>query len=202
MSAWLNLFRVIGQLDGITLAAAMAAILIGLINVKDFFWFKKGVSLTISDRARPGLYQRARELLQSGSLGSLALSAIGLAVFANMYEFLCTAGFPLVYTRILTLNNLPLSEYYMYLALYNIIYVIPLLTIVVLFAVSLGGRKLQQKEGSNLKLISGAMMLVLGGVLLFEPNLLHNVIVTLALMAVAVLLSLILILFNRKPGQT
>jgi len=42
------------------------------------------------------------------------------------------------------------------------------------------------------------MMLVLGGVLLFDPNLLHNVIITIVLMAVAVVLSLILILLDKK----
>lgn len=201
MSAWLNLFQVIGQLDGITLGAALVAILIGLVNVKDFFWFKRGVSLTISDRARPGLYQRARKLLQKGSAGSLLLSAMGLAAFANLYEFLCTTGFPLVYTRILTLNDLSTAEYYLYLALYNVIYVIPLLIIVILFALSLGGHKLQQDEGRNLKLISGAMMLMLGCVLLFDPNLLHHLFVTLALMALAVLLSMLLILRDRKAKQ-
>lgn len=189
MSAWLNLFRVIGHLDAITLGAAIVALLIGLINIKDFFWFKQGVSLTISDQAKPRLFQRMRNLLQARSLPTLMLAASGLALFANLYEFLCTAGFPMVYTRILTLSHLTSLQYYAYLLLYNIVYVIPLLVIVLLFVMTMGARKLQEGEGRGLKLLSGSMMLALGGVLLLAPDLLQNLTATMLLLAGAVTLA-------------
>lgn len=111
MSAWLNLFRLIGHLDLITTIAAVVAILIGAINVKDFFWFKRGVSLSIPEQAKPRLFQRMRDLLQARSLFTLLAATVGLALFANMYEFFCTAGFPMVYTRILTLSDLSTTQY-------------------------------------------------------------------------------------------
>jgi hypothetical protein len=186
MSAWLNLFRVIGHLDVITIGAAIVALVIGLINIKDFFWFKQGVSLTISDQAKPKLFQRMRNLLQARSLPTLIIAASGLALFANLYEFLCTAGFPLVYTRILTLSDLTGLQYYAYLLLYNIVYVIPLLVIVLLFVITMGARKLQEGEGRGLKLVSGSMMLSLGVVLLLAPNLLQNLTATMLLLLAAV----------------
>jgi ABC-type transport system involved in cytochrome c biogenesis permease subunit len=91
-----------------------------------------------------------------------------------MYELLCTAGFPMVYTRMLTLQELPAGSHYLYLALYNAVYVIPLMLIVVLFVVALGARKLQESEGRLLKLLSGMMMLALGLLLLAAPERLNN----------------------------
>lgn len=192
MSAWLNLFRVIGHLDAITIGAAVVALLVGLINIKDFFWFKQGVSLTISEQAKPKLFQRMRNLLQARSLLTLLVATSGLALFANLYEFLCTAGFPMVYTRILTLSDLSSMQYYAYLLLYNVVYVIPLLVIVLLFVVSMGVRKLQEDEGRRLKLLSGGMMLTLGIVLLVAPELLQNLLATLLLLVVAIVVTLVL----------
>ncbi|MEJ2439979.1 MAG: hypothetical protein P8Z72_09960 [Gammaproteobacteria bacterium] len=189
MSAWLNLFRAIGHLDAITLAAGLVALLVGMINIKDYFWFRRGLSLTISEQAKPRLFQRMRRLLQARSLPTMLLAASGLALFANLYEFLCTAGFPMVYTRILTLSHLSDVEYYAYLLLYNLVYVIPLFLIVIVFVISMGVRKLQQGEGRVLKLLSGTMMLGLGLVLLLVPDLLQNVFATLLLLLLAIVVT-------------
>lgn len=198
MSAWLNLFRLIGHLDLITSIAAIVAIVIGVINVKDFFWFKRGVSLSIPEQAKPRLFQRMRDLLQARSLLTLLAATIGLALFANMYEFFCTAGFPMVYTRILTLSDLSTTQYYAYLLFYNLIYVVPLAFIVLLFVASMGMRKLQESQGKVLKLLAGMMMLSLGIVLLVAPVLLQNLLVTLLILLATILLSLLIVAIQNQ----
>jgi len=67
-----------------------------LINIKDFFFFKKGVSLTISEQAKPKLFERMRNTIKSGSFSSIVLAAITLGVMANIYELFCTPGFPMI----------------------------------------------------------------------------------------------------------
>ncbi len=188
MAAWLNIFLWMGELQIITVIAGLIAILIALINIKDFFWFKVGVSLSIPDQAKPDLYQRMRRLVTSTELLPMLVSTVVLAIVANTYELLCTAGFPMVYTRILTLNQLPNSLYYLYLVFYNIVYVIPLLVIVLVFTYTLGSRKLAESEGRALKLMSGLMMLGLGGVLLIQPTLLTNMLASAAILGGAVVL--------------
>ena len=54
------------------------------------------------------------------------------------------------------------------------IYVLPLLAIVLLFGATLGARRLGAGEGRSLKLLSGLMMLGLGGLLLAAPALLAS----------------------------
>jgi hypothetical protein len=185
MAAWLNLFLLVGYLPLVTTGAGLVAVAIGAINVKDFVWFKKGPSLSIPERAKPGLYQRTRALVSAASLPAMLGATVVLAVAANAYELLCTAGFPLVFTRVLTLAALPTSAYYGYLMLYNVVYVLPMLAIVMVFVVTLGARRLTAMEGRILKLLSGLMMIGLGLVLLLAPEALNSPLTALALIVIA-----------------
>jgi thiol-disulfide isomerase/thioredoxin len=203
MAAWLNLFLATGGIRFVTLLAGLVALLIGAFNIKDYFFFHKGPSLSIPEKAKPGLYHRVRNLIKSPSYFSLLGGTILLAVAANSYELLCTAGFPMVFTRILTLHGLTTWQYYSYLAFYNVIYVIPLLVIVIVFTVTLGAHQLTEKQGRWLKLISGVMMAGIGIVLVFFPTLLQSPTGAIAMFgAVFLCVAAILLIDNywhRKP---
>jgi cytochrome c biogenesis protein CcdA len=152
---------------------AIIAITAGLINIKELFWFKKGVSLTISDKQKPKLFEKMRKIIHEQSTAIAIIGTIALAIFVNFIELLCTAGLPAVYTNILTLNNLPWLSYYLYLLLYNIVYIIPLFIIVLVFVFTMGRHKFTEKQGKILKLISGILMLLLGLIMLIRPELLN-----------------------------
>ena len=200
MAAWLNLFLFVGQIMWITAGAGALALVLGLINIKDFFYFQQGVSLSIPDGAKPGLFRRMRGLVGARNMTSMLAGTLVLAVLANAYELLCTAGFPMVFTRILTLHDLPPSGYYGYIALYCLVYVVPLFLIVVLFALTLGQRKLSDQEGRLLKLLSGLMMAALGTVLIAAPELLNQLATTLILLAAVLVLTGAAWLWMRRTG--
>lgn len=198
MAAWLNLFLVMGHVAIITTVAGWVSLVIAGINIKDFFLFKQGISLTIPESVKPKLFDRMRRLLRSTSLVSIIIGTTVLAVLANFYELLCTAGFPMVFTRILTLNKLSSATYYFYLVLYNIIYVVPLFAIVLGFTVTLGKRQLSERQGRVLKLVSGTMMLGLGCVLIINPALLNSIRVSLAIMITAVAVSFLVVRMTKR----
>jgi thiol-disulfide isomerase/thioredoxin len=195
MAAWLNVFLIAGQLRTITVVAGLLALTVAALNIKDYFWFKAGPSLSIPDAAKPGLFKRMREVVTTGSLGPMLAGTVVLAIVANSYELLCTAGFPMVYTRALTLAGLEPWQHYAWLAAYNVIYVIPLLVIVTVFTWTMGARKLSETEGRLLKLISGFMMLGFGVVLLVSPHLLTNALASILVLGAAVALSLVVARF-------
>jgi hypothetical protein len=104
----------------------------------------------------------------------------------------------MVYTRVLTLNELSDGGYYAYLVLYNLIYVLPLLVIVLLFVWTLGSRKLQEREGRVLKLVSGLMMTGLGGLLLLAPESLDNLVTALVLLGGALVVAFLVVTVDRR----
>jgi hypothetical protein len=197
MAAWFNLFYLTRTLRIVTVAAGAVAVCMSLLNIKDFVFFKRGVSLAIPDGSRNALIARMRTITLSGRTSAMAGGAALLAIGANFYEMLCTAGFPMVYTKVLTLRKMGLAAYYLYLLMYNAIYVVPLAAIVVVFAVTLGSRKMTEWQGRVLKLASGLMMISLGVVLIVDPSILNSVTYSVLIVAGAVALSFLVAFITK-----
>jgi len=159
MAAWLNLFLLIGLSRFSEIVIAAIAFLAGLINLKDFWLFGQGVSLSIPDTAKPDIYARIRQILQAQNLTGALIGAVVLAVLVQIVEFMCTSGFPALYTRILTLRQLSSMSYYGYLLLYNLAYMFDDMIILAIGIITLSRQRLQEKEGRQLKLISGLVMI-------------------------------------------
>jgi hypothetical protein len=162
MTAWLNLFLLIGLSRASQLAIAAIAIAAGLIHIKDFVLPGRGPSLSISDKSKPGIYARMRAILHARSLAAAIVGVIVLGLLVQVVEFLCTSGFPALFTRILTLRELDTASYYGYLLLYNAAYMFDDVVVLAIGVTTLSHRRLQEKEGRWLKLISGVVMVGLG----------------------------------------
>jgi glutaredoxin len=162
MAAWLNLFLLIGLSRISEISIALIALFAGLLNLKDFWRFGWGVSLSIPNAAKPAIYERIRAILQAKNMTAALIGAVVLAVLVQIVEFMCTSGFPALYTRILTLKQLDTISYYSYLLLYNVAYMLDDLIILSIGVITLSQHRLQEKEGRWLKLISGLTMVGLG----------------------------------------
>ena len=170
MAAWLNVFMLIGIARPAQVILGLLAIIIGVVNVKDFFAFKKGVSFSIPESAKPGLYRRVREIVSAQYLTAALGGVIVLAVVVNMVELLCTAGLPALYTQILTMQDLPTWKNYAYLALYILAYMLDDTILLAIVVATLSHRRLQEREGRWLKLVSGVVILALGLVMILRPE--------------------------------
>jgi glutaredoxin len=170
MAAWLNAFQLLGMARGIQVGLGVLALVLGGLNVKDAFWTGRGPSLGIPEAAKPGIYARVRKIVAAERLAPALGTVVVLALLVNTVELLCTAGLPALYTRILTLRELPTAAYYGYLALYNVFYMLDDALILAIAIVSLSHHRLQAKEARGLKLLSGGVMLVLGVILIVQPG--------------------------------
>lgn len=172
MAAWLNMFLIIGFSRTLQVVVGLVAILIGLVHVKTFYAPESGFNLSIPDRAKPGLYARARKVIQAENLYGALLGVTVLAVVVNLIELICTAGLPALYTQVLTRHGLDTLQYYSYLLLYNLAYMFDDALMVGITVYTLTRHKLQPSQGRWLKLTSGAVVLTLGILLVFVPHLL------------------------------
>lgn len=171
MAAWLNLFLFIGLSRISELAIAAIALLAGTVNLKDFVAFGRGFSLSIPDSAKPGIYARMRRILHAENLLGALVGVFVLALLVQIVEFMCTSGFPALYTRILTLHHLEGAGYYGYLLLYNLAYMLDDVIVLSIGVITLSQHRLQEREGRWLKLISGSVMVALGFYLILRPRL-------------------------------
>jgi len=160
----------------ITIIVGLIVLPMGILNIKDFFFFKKGASLSIPDDKKPKIYKKMRGLVKNKKLGATIIGTIILAATVNFYELLCTLGLPFAFINQLARYSVSDTSvsYYFYILLYNIVYVIPLIIIVFLFVFTLGKRKLSEWHGQIMKLISGIMLSSFGLIFLIDYTILEN----------------------------
>lgn len=152
--------------------AAIIAIIAGLIEIKDYFWYGKGFSLQMI----PGASERIKLITDKvRTMGNekpwmAYLTAFGLGIFVPLVELPCT-GAP--YFAVLALiADGAYDKAVPYLLLYNLIFIAPLLVIIGLVYF---GKSSDALEGWR-KRHRGAMRLAIGLFLLaLGAYMIHNV---------------------------
>lgn len=170
MAAWLNAFLLVGLSTPIRLGLASLALGMGAVNVVEGWRGADRYTLSIPASAKPGIYARARLAVQATSLPVALAAAAFLAVVVNMFELLCTAGFPAIYTAMLVDQGLSQPAQYAYIGLYNVGYILDDAAMVATAVWALNSRKLTPQGGRFLKLLSGVVMCALGVVMLLRPQ--------------------------------
>ncbi len=170
-----TIFSYVGYLKWIQVLIGLLALVFGLVNLKDYFWYKEGVSFTISDKHKPKLYQNMRSTVTTPrSMISLILSTAALAVGVSLIEFACTAGFPVIWSNLMISNNVTTMTFIALLGVYMLIYLIDELFVFGTAVVTMKASKIEEKHGRILKLISGSVILTLSVVMLIDPNLMNQ----------------------------
>ncbi|GAB3375580.1 glutaredoxin family protein [Azotobacter armeniacus] len=170
LAAWLNLFLLVGVSTLLARLLGGLALVIGAVNIRDGLRPGGDFALSIPASAKPGLYARLRAILQADRLLPALAGIAVLAVMVNFIELLCTAGFPAIYTAVLARQALTPTVHYAYLGLYILGYLADDALMVASAVFALGGRRLSERAGRWLKLLSGVVMLALGGVMLLRPG--------------------------------
>lgn len=142
------------------LTVGFLLIILGFVELKDFFWYGKGFTLAISQTH----IDRIKKIARHATFPGLIL----LGFFVAAVELPCTGGPYLAVTTYLAAHPLDVKAI-LYLILYNIIFVLPL--VVIVLAVY-GGLKLgrltewKQSHKKWMRLASGLLMIGLGVLLI------------------------------------
>jgi hypothetical protein len=194
----LGLFTIMdfmGFLTWIRLLVGFIAIAFALINIKDFFWYKKGISLTIPDSAKPGIFKRMRNIMKPGmGIPMLILMTTIMALGITLVELPCTAGLPMIWSQIMAHNQVAGLTFYALLGLYVLIYLSVEIVIFLFAVITLKMSKFEEKHGRLLKLIGGMIMLFLGIALIFAPEIMNSLTGTLVLFGSAIIMSIFIVL--------
>lgn len=193
----------VANLTWIRIAMAVVALAFGIINLKDYFWFKKGVSLSIPERGKPWIYRRVRSVADAGESLPVALAGTAfLAVGVSVLETPCTAGYPLLWSNLLATNEVSLTGAIPLFALYMAVFLIDELLIFGIAVVAMRATKLDEGKGRVLKLLGGTVMVVLAATLLFFPEAMTTVGGAFGVFAVAAAVVGLVLLTERALGRS
>ena len=144
-----------GFAESVGIIVGALVIVLGLIEIKDFFWYGKGISLEISPQHKEKLTKMAEKISWLGM--------ISIGSFVAMVELPCTGGPYLAITAILA-KSFDMKAF-IYLLIYNVIFILPLLIIFLLLYFGTSTLKLKQwrqKHRKWMNLSSGLLMISLG----------------------------------------
>jgi hypothetical protein len=99
-------------------------------------------------------------------------SIIGLAFIVNSIEFACSAALPAIFTHTLALRQLPMLEYYWYILLYDVFFMLDDLAIFSLAVLALN-TSVGNRYARHCRIVGGVILVILGGVMVFRPELLR-----------------------------
>jgi hypothetical protein len=173
MTAWLNAFLLIGYFRPVTIVIGLLALGGGILHIKEFIETRGAIVCEVGDEEsrKKTMSRMERVVFSPLTLGTVA-GIIALAFVVNSIEFVCSAAIPAVFTHILSLSSLPTFQYYGYIALYVFFFMLDDLIIfgAAAFAMTsnLGDRYLKYSRP-----VGGTIMIILGALLLFAPDLLR-----------------------------
>jgi len=148
MSNWVYLF------------SSLAVMIAGLINIKDVFFSQKGFSLSIPD-SKKSIIQK---YIEKGTIPA----AMILGILVSFLELPCTGG---IYIAVLALlaDQATLLQGIFYLLIYNLIFILPLVFILLLVYFSLSSETINDWRKKNqkwLRFTMGIVMISMGAVML------------------------------------
>ncbi|MFZ3074350.1 MAG: hypothetical protein WA093_04475 [Minisyncoccales bacterium] len=170
MAAWLNLLLFIGFILWVRLAVGGVAIAGGLHNLKAYFSKKPAVCANAADPKRKKIFERLKNITLQNNF-YLALAGIILLAFAvNLVELICSAGFPVIFTQMLSTSGLSQWQYYFYVALYVLVFMADDLFVFFAAMITLKMAGITTKYQKASHLIGGVLMLAIGLLLIFRPE--------------------------------
>jgi hypothetical protein len=97
------------------------------------------------------------------------LGIMGLALSVNFIELLCSAGFPVIFTQILALQNLNAFQYVGYLLLYILFFLLDDLLVFFIAMKTMTLTGISTKYGKWSHLVGGIIMVLIGLLMILKP---------------------------------
>ncbi|MGD0534911.1 MAG: cytochrome c biogenesis protein CcdA [Methanoregula sp.] len=145
----------------IATAAAVLAIILGLVNIVDAAWKKEGFILAIPESKKPVIERYIKTVTLP--------AAFVLGVLVGIFELPCTGG---IYLALLSLmsNTLTLYQGIPYLLLYNFIFILPLILILLVVVFGIPPERVNSWRLENRRMLRfaiGLAMIFVGIIILF-----------------------------------
>lgn len=133
----------------------------GLVNIKDFFWYRKGLTLGVGKKQVPILMKYIKEV----SIGA----TIVLGFLVTIFEMPCSL--PLYVGTITILSGFfNIIKIFLYLLVYNIMFILPISIVFIILLYSekiFEAKDLQERSNRYMKLLTGLSQVLIAIILYF-----------------------------------
>jgi len=166
MTAWLNAFLFIGYVKPLTTVIGLVALGGGILQIRGFIETKGAIVCEVTgEESRKKTMTRIQKIVSSPlTLGTIA-GIIALAFLVNSIEFVCSAAIPAIFTHVLSLASLTTLQYYGYILLYVLFFMLDDLVIFGSAAIAMNSG-LGERYAKYFRPVGAAILIILGVLLL------------------------------------
>lgn len=173
MVAWLNVALALFKVRPVMIAIGLVAIIGGSINLRSYIKASKDDGChVVKEEKRNKIFDRIRKFTKQKSFLLAILGTMALAFSVNLVELACSAGIPVIYTQILAINELSWIEMAMYILIYIFFFLLDDLIVFAIAMKTLTVTGFTTKYSKYSHLIGGILMVIIGLLLLFRPDIL------------------------------
>jgi hypothetical protein len=166
MTAWLNAFLLIGYVKPVTIVIGLVALGGGALQVREVVKTKGVIVCEVTDEeSRTKTMTKVQKIVSSPLTWGILGGIIALAFTVNAVEFVCSAAIPAVFTQVLSLSHLSTFQYYGYILLYDVFFMLDDTIIFGTAAFALTSRlgdryaKYSRPVGATILIILGVLLL-------------------------------------------
>lgn len=169
MVSWLNITMLFGTLSWIRLIIAGIALIGGLYNIRRYLTTKAGCEV-MDDKQRKKVSARLKQIAKEPVFALAILGIMVLAISVNLVEMICSAGLPVLFTQVLSLNNLSFFETSVYMLIYIFFFI---LDDVIIFVIAMKTSELtgmSTKYARTAHLVGGILMIIIAILMVLRPE--------------------------------
>lgn len=169
MISWLNITLLFGNLGWLRILIALIALIGGLYNIRRFLITKPGCEV-MDDKQRKKVSERLKQIAREPIFGVAIIGIIVLAISVNLVEMICSAGLPVLFTQVLSLNKLSLFETSLYMFIYIFFFI---LDDVIIFTIAMKTSELtgiSTKYARLAHLVGGILMVIIALLMVLRPE--------------------------------
>ena len=168
----INFVLGIATIKWMKIAIALFILVAGILNMRKYFKIRKEEAgcTVVDSKKRKKLVTKMKKIMNSKTFFLAMLGIITLAVSVNLIELACSLGFPLIFTEILTINNIKGISRIIFLLIYIFFYMIDDMVVFAISMITVEATGITNKYNKLCTLISAIIMIAIGILLLVKPN--------------------------------
>jgi hypothetical protein len=170
MAAWLNVLLFLGMIVWVRIAIGLVALFGAGYQLREYLLARGEACPVAAPEARRRVLGELRRLAGRREFYLALAGIVALAFAVNLFELLCSAGIPVVYTQVLTMSGLPLWQYYAYLVLYIGVFMLDDLVVLVAALATLHVSGLATKYARYSHLLGGVLLAAIGALMILRPE--------------------------------
>ena len=168
----INIVLAVATIKYLKIAIAIFIYFAGIFNLYKYLKMrKKEVGCSVVDnKKRKKIITKVKKIINSKSFIISLIGIIILGVTVNFIELACSLGFPVIFTEILSINNVHGISKIIYLLIYILFYMIDDIIVFVISMITLQATGITNKYNKLCTLVSAIIMIIMGILLILKPE--------------------------------